>query len=357
DILFLYVAKGVRILRLDAVAFLWKEIGTNCLHLPQTHEVVKLIRDVLEVVAPHVIVLTETNVPHKENVSYFGEGDEAHMVYNFSLPPLLLHALLRGDGSHLTGWAKTLPDLPDGQTFLNFTASHDGVGVRPLQGILADAELDWVVGEVKKRGGKVSQRSMPDGSKRPYELNITYVDALSEPGEESVSIARFLCSQAIMLAMRGVPALYIHSILGTPNWTEGFEETKRNRTLNRRQYHLNDLSELLDDSSGKQHKIFQTLTSWLIRRQHHPAFHPEAPMEILDLGKECFGFVRKARDGSEIVVCLANLTGKPLKLRWQDCYSEGAVADSVREILSGTTLDVSQGVELAPYGPVWISLT
>tara|TARA_R110002096_G_scaffold54517_15_gene140620 strand:+ start:4041 stop:5699 length:1659 start_codon:yes stop_codon:yes gene_type:complete len=357
DILFLYVAKGVRILRLDAVAFLWKEIGTNCLHLPETHEVVKLIRDVLEVVAPHVVVLTETNVPHEENVSYFGDGDEAHMVYNFSLPPLLLHALLRGDGSHLTGWAKTLPDLPEGQTFLNFTASHDGVGVRPLQGILDDSELDWVVGQVKKRGGKVSQRSMPDGSKRPYELNITYVDAMSEPGDEETSIARFLCSQAIMLAMRGVPALYIHSLLGTPNWVEGFEETKRNRTLNRRQYKLDQLNEVLDDREGKQSKIFDILTSWLIRRQNHPAFHPEAAMEVLDLGKACFGFVRKAHDGSETIVCLANLTAKPLTVNWSDCVSGSDPVESTREVLSGAMVEPGKAIELPPFGPVWLALT
>ncbi len=316
DILFLYVSKGVRILRLDAVAFLWKQIGTNCLHLPETHEVVKLIRDVLEVVAPHVIVLTETNVPHRENVSYFGDGDEAHMVYNFTLPPLLLHALLRGDSTHLRQWAKSLPDLPPGQTFLNFTASHDGIGVRPLQGILDDSELAWIVKQVTKRGGKISRRSMPNGSKQPYELNITYVDALSEPGDEETSIARFLCSQAVMLAMRGIPALYIHSLLGTPNWVEGFCETRRNRTLNRRSYQADELAGLLNDAEGKQGLIFQVLSSWLMRRQNHPAFHPDARMKVLDLGAECFGFVRISADEAERIVCLANLTNQPLEVSW-----------------------------------------
>jgi len=122
----------MRIARLDAVAFLWKELGTNCLHLPETHELVKLFRDVCEIVAPRAIILTETNVPHAENVSYFGQGDEAHMVYQFSLPPLLLHAFITGNGQYLTHWASGLEPPPAGCTFFNFTASHDGVGVRPF---------------------------------------------------------------------------------------------------------------------------------------------------------------------------------------------------------------------------------
>jgi len=133
DIILLYISQGVSVLRLDAIAYLWKRVGTNCIHLPETHEVVKLIRNVLDLLAPHVTIITETNVPHAENVSYFGTGDEAHMVYQFSLPPLLLHALLRGNARWLTQWAAGLQPAPDGCAYFNFTSSHDGVGVRPLE--------------------------------------------------------------------------------------------------------------------------------------------------------------------------------------------------------------------------------
>ncbi len=73
-VLLAYLAKGAKVVRLDAVAFMWKEIGTTCLHLPQTHEMIKLFRTVTDAVAPHVVLLTETNVPHRENVAYFGNG-------------------------------------------------------------------------------------------------------------------------------------------------------------------------------------------------------------------------------------------------------------------------------------------
>ncbi|MEZ5304102.1 MAG: alpha-amylase family glycosyl hydrolase [Verrucomicrobiales bacterium] len=351
DILFLYISKGMRIVRLDAIAFLWKEPGTDCLHRPETHEVVKLIRDVLRIVAPHVIVLTETNVPHEENISYFGDGDEAHMVYNFSLPPLLLHALVTGDGTHLSGWAKSLPDLPEGQAFLNFTASHDGIGVRPLQGIVPDDDLAALIAHVRERGGMVSMRSMPDGSERPYELNITYRDALGVPGDEDLGVARFLCSQAVMLAMRGVPALYIHSLLGTRNWHDGFAETGRNRTLNRRRWEAPELAALLGDPATSHAQIFGELTRWLMRRQNHPAFHPDAPMRVLDFDAGIFAFLRTAKDASERIACLANLTAKPRTLSLSDLTD----APTARELLCAREIATDQ-VELAPYQAAWVQL-
>lgn len=208
DIIMFYASLGCRILRLDAVAFLWKEIGTNCLHLPKTHEVIKLIRNFIEVVAPEVLILTETNVPHQENISYFGKGDEAHAVYQFSLPPLLLHGLLKGTAKHVTNWAAHLAPPPKGCHFLNFTASHDGIGVRPLEGILDTDEILSLADEVRGNGGHVSMRKLEDGSEFPYELNATYYGALSHKKDPELGKKRFLCSQAVALAMKGIPAVY-----------------------------------------------------------------------------------------------------------------------------------------------------
>jgi len=359
DILFFYISKGVRILRLDAIAFLWKEIGTNCLHLDQTHEVVKLFRDVLRIVAPNVVLLTETNVPHEENISYFGQGDEAHMVYNFSLPPLLLHAILRGNTTELTKWAASMPDLPAGQTFFNFTASHDGVGVRPLQGILPDEELDWIVEQVRERGGLVGMRSMPDGSQRPYELNITYVDAVGVPGNDALSISRFLCTQAVMLAMRGMPAIYIHSILGTPNWQEGVAETQHNRTINRRKWNLKELQEQLNNPGSKQSIIFERYCTMLRRRQNHPAFHPDGPMKVVNLGAAVFGFLRTSPMGEEEIACVFNLTNMDQKVDLSLLHPKLGEVGSCRDILSAMSLKTVPGgsFTLKPYQARWLVIS
>lgn len=315
DILLDYVAKGSRIVRLDAVAFLWKTQGTTCIHLPETHEVIKLFRDVLRTVAPHVILLTETNVPHAENISYFGEGDEAQMVYNFALPPLLLHALLRGDSLHLQKWAQSLGSLPKGCTYFNFTASHDGVGVRPLSGLVPDGELDWMIGEVKARGGMVSYRSLPDGSQSPYEMNVTYRSALEVPEDSEMGARRFICSQAVMLAMAGIPGVYFHSIVGEHNWLEGPErEDGERRDINRRRLGWRELEEILDDPTCESGWIANVYASMLRVRRNCSAFHPDAPQSVLSTQENLFAILRESLDGERKVLCVFNFTAEEVEL-------------------------------------------
>ncbi|MCX7426452.1 MAG: sugar phosphorylase, partial [Planctomycetia bacterium] len=245
DVLLFYLEQGARIIRLDGIAYLWKQPGTPCIHLPQTHEVVKLLRDVVDAVAPGTILLTETNVPQAENTSYFGDGgDEARMVYQFSLAPLLLEALLSGDAGLLVGWLAELEPTPPGTTTLNFTASHDGIGVRPLEGLMPPDRFERLIESVIRRGGRVSTKRNPDGSESPYELNVTYFSALAEPDRAdglAVQVRRFLASQALMLSLRGVPAVYFHSLVATPNDVVGAERTGRARSINRRKFDAAEL--------------------------------------------------------------------------------------------------------------------
>lgn len=356
DILFLYVSHGAKLIRLDAVAFLWKKIGTACIHLPETHEVVKLLRDLLDSVAPEVILLTETNVPHKENVSYFGRGDEAHMVYQFSLPPLLLHGLLNQTAAHLTHWAASLTELPKGCTYFNFTASHDGIGVRPLEGILNDNELAGLVRAVEERGGRVSSRSQPDGSLRPYELNITYLDALSDPSSSELGEERFLCSQAVALAMKGIPGIYLNSLVGTRNDEIGFAETGQNRTLNRYKWNLDALKMELDNPKSPHARIFSRYVRMLRRRNAHPAFHPDGAQQIFDVGSGFFAFSRTAPDGSETVTCLYNFKGEKQTLGDTSLVSSLGGASEFLDVLSGRTLSKGGGktLTLKPYQALWL---
>ena len=305
-----YVSMGCRILRLDAIAFLWKKIGTSCLHLPETHEVVKLIRNLLEVVAPDVLILTETNVPHEENVSYFGKGNEAHAVYQFTLPPLLLHGLLSGTAEHLTSWAAQLSLPPKGCHFLNFTASHDGIGVRPLEGILPKDEILGMADQIRKKGGFVSMRKLEDGTEAPYELNCTYFSALSDQEDVALGETRFQCSQAVALAMRGIPAVYFHSLCGTSNFLEGVEQTGRSRTINRKKWDSSELNNLLQEKDGQSVRVFEWYTRVLRRRAACSAFHPEAAQVIKDFGSSVFALERISLDGNLTVLCLFNFSDK-----------------------------------------------
>ena len=357
DIILYYVSIGCKILRLDAVAFLWKKIGTNCLHLPETHQIIKLIRNFLAVAAPDVVILTETNVPHKENISYFGKGDEAHAVYQFSLPPLLLHGLLRGTSEYLTKWAANLAPPPKGCHFLNFTASHDGIGVRPLEGILAQEEILALADEIRKKGGFVSMRRMEDGSESPYELNSTYFSALSDPQKEEQGMARFLCSQAVALAMKGIPAVYFHSLCGTPNDLEGYVETKRNRTVNRKKWDQYELNKLLDDQETLPAQIFSWYTRTLRMRAGCPAFHPDAPQEILDFGSDIFAFRRDSIDGGLSVFCLFNFTSRNSKLPEMNLLRNYFSQGKARDLISGGEIDWGKKsfLSLRPFQALWLS--
>ncbi len=355
DILFLYLSKGCRILRLDAVAFCWKELGTSCVHLPQTHELVKLIRDACEIVAPDTLILTETNVPHPENISYFGEGDEAHMVYNFSLPPLTLHALLTGNGHYLTKWARALDYPAQSCTFLNFTASHDGIGVGPARGLLPEKELTKVIKQVETRGGKVSYKALGDGSKIPYELNITYASALDDEKDPALGQERFLCSQGIALALKGVPAVYFHSLMATPNDQEGVKESGIPRRINRHKFTESELLGVLSEAEGLQAQAFRRYVQLLRRRANYPAFHPDGAQKIHNLGDHFFCLERTSRLGNQTVYCVFNLTAEAQTLKNPANSEALAKAKKFYDIVSGKTYsNGKKGVKLAPYQFLWL---
>jgi glycosidase len=355
DIIMFYASLGCRILRLDAVAFLWKEIGTNCLHLPKTHEVIKLIRNFIEVVAPEVLILTETNVPHQENISYFGKGDEAHAVYQFSLPPLLLHGLLQGTAKHVTNWAAHLAPPPKGCHFLNFTASHDGIGVRPLEGILDTDEILSLADEVRGNGGHVSMRKLEDGSEFPYELNATYYGALSHKKDPELGKKMFLCSHAIALAMKGIPAVYFHSLCATPNYTEGVKETGHNRTINRKKWKSEELETLLEDEESNSGEIFEWYTRVLRRRASCPAFHPDASQKVIELGDDIFAFERRSLDGGQVIICLFNFLPNEVKSNQKQTLASYLSNGSVKDLISGGEFSFdNESFTLRPYQALWL---
>ena len=364
DVLLFYVEQGASIIRLDAIAFLWKEIGTTCIHLPQTHQVIKLMRAVLNYVAPEVILITETNVPHQENISYFGHqlpgsegkyplGDEAQMVYQFPLGPLVLHTFRTENATALTNWASSIETPFSSAAFLNFIASHDGIGVRPAEGLLSGEEIQGLVDQTLDHGGQVSYKANPDGTKSVYELNITLYDALNHPLDEpqDLGVKRFLASQAIMLSLSGVPGIYIHSLFGSPNSHTSVKETGRVRSINREKFQLSDLERELKDGSSRSSKVFTAYTHLLEIRKAHLAFKPLAPQQILDLGCQVFGVWRKTTDGSESILCLINVTSQLVEFSIES--NEIDLPFPGVDLLTGEEYASSE-ISLDPYQILWI---
>ena len=361
DTLLFYVSQGAQLIRLDAIAFLWKEIGTSCIHLPQTHRVIRLFRAVLDAVAPHVLLVTETNVPHQDNISYFGNGsDETHMVYNFALPPLVMHTLYTGNSRVLSKWAAGLT-LPSNQTtFFNFLASHDGIGVNPARGILSDDEIDTIIQRVIDHGGLVSYKDV-NGVQIPYELNINYFDALSNPHMEeplSTQVDRFLAAQAIMLALVGVPGIYFHSLFGSRSWNEGVKVTGRNRTINRQKFELTGLEGELKDEFSLRSRVFQRYAQLLRARGSSSAFHPHGSQEVLKRGEAVFALLRFSPDGSERVLCLHNISDQPQRVRIESKEIFGLFAGGLVDLIAGQRMDdlLTDVVSLQPYQTLWLRI-
>lgn len=350
DALFYYVKNGATLIRLDAIAFIWKEIGTDCVHLPQTHELIQLMREVLHEVAPEVIIITETNVPHKENISYFGSGeDEAQMVYNFALPPLLAHSVICSDTSKLTSWAKTLTLPSDKVCFFNFTASHDGCGLRPVSELLSDDELDNLVKNTESHGGLVSYRDTPEG-KKPYELNCSYIDILSHPEEDDTLRAkRMLLAQAVTLSMPGIPGIYFHSLVGSRNYKEGVNLSGVNRTINREKFNYDRLVEKLNKEGSLEKIIFSAYRRLISIRTNESSFNPFGEFEFLDIKNGVFAILQSSLDKRESILALHNFCNDTITLSLPENFSK-----DLKDLLSKTVVKTDEKIVLEPYQVMWL---
>lgn len=353
-----YLNYGIRIFRLDAVAFLWKEPRTNCLSLPQTHEMVRLIRTLIEYCSPGAMLITETNIPNRENLAYFGNGNEAHAIYNFALPPLLLHALLSGNGQYLKNWMMSMPPAQMGTCYLNFIASHDGIGLRPVEGILSDEEIDALILTMEYFGGEISWRALNKHQKRPYEINISLFDALqgtiANKVPDDLRIQRYICAHAIMLALEGIPAIYIHSFLATPNDHEGVTKTGMNRSINRHKWNCHELQEKLDDQETQTNQVYNGLKKLIDIRTLQPAFHPNATQFTLHLGEKIFAFWRQSVDRSQSIFALNNISDCEQSISLQDINL--IETNDWYDLISGQQFpNLAEQLLLKPYQTLWIS--
>jgi glucosylglycerate phosphorylase len=361
EVLLTYLTHGADIIRLDAIAFLWKRIGTACVHLAETHEVIRLWRALFDWVAPGALLITETNVPHDENVSYFGSGhDEAHLVYQFPLAPLVLSAFHLADASTLRDWARGLHTPSDTTSFFNFLGSHDGVGLRPAEGLLTQSEIQQLCELSKAHGGGVSWKTNADGTLSPYELNSVYFDALTEadsPEPAEVQVARFLSAQSILLALAGVPGIYVQALLGSRNWHAGVERHGSLRSINRQKLDRATLEAELDTPGSLRNLVFNGFTERIRARIAQPAFHPNGPQRVLPSAPPLFVLERTAPDGSSTILCVHNVSG--VRQRFRSTREDGlTVQGPLVDVLSGRREQVDRpgvvDLHVGPYEVLWL---
>ena len=355
----LYLDRGVRIFRLDAVAFTWKRSGTTCINLPEAHDLVRLLRSLIEWVQPDAIIITETNVPNIENLAYFGQRDEAHCIYNFALPPLLIHTLVEADSSRITRWLMSMPPAILGTTYFNFLASHDGIGLRPVEGLLSEGELDSMIDRLQENGALLSWREHADGTRTVYEVNVSLFDAFKHIGEAvDLTLERMILAHAILLGLEGVPAIYLHSFLATNNDLSRVENTGHNRAINRHQWVLDELTGLLNDAKSQHARCLQAIKQLINMRQGQSAFHPNATQFTLNCGRSIFGFWRQSPDRAQSIFCLYNVTPTSTTIAAASLNLVGS--DSWRDLIGGETVDLfseDPTIKLAPYQAVWLTNT
>ena len=351
-----YLDSGIRIFRLDAVAFLWKKSGTSCINLEQTHEVVRLLRTLIEHAVNDAVIITETNIPNRQNLTYFGNANEAHGIYNFSLPPLLVNTLVTGSCKHLKSWLASMPPSQNGTFFFNFIASHDGIGLRPAEGLLEDQELTALVNTMQNFGGRISWRTSEEGKQKAYEINIALYDALqgTVKGTDKWGLDRFICAHSIMFGLEGIPGIYIHSLLGTGNDYEKVKNTSHNRSINRHKWDYSELQEQLASPYSQHNKVHSRMITLLNIRKEQPAFHPSATQFTLQLGEQIFGYWRQSSDRRQSIFCIFNISDEPQSLRLSDMNLIGT--DTWFDLISGTTLSLEDlEYQLTPYQSMWIS--
>jgi len=361
EILLLYVRHGADIIRLDAVSYLWAEPGTRCIHLEQTHEIVKLFRDVLNLVAPTVALITETNVPHKENVSYFGDGgDEAQMIYNFALPPLVLHTFYTGDATVLAEWADGLEHVSERATYFNFLDSHDGIGLMGAEEILEREEIEALVAKAGEHGARISCRTGRDGKDEPYEINATWFSALNREHDREEDMAfqvkRFVASRVIALVLRGVPGIYLHSLIGTLNDIEAVRATNSNREINRDVIYAPAIEEALEDPLSKISRINREFGRLISLRTTRRAFHPNGGQHVLFLSPRVFAVLRVSPEGDRRLLTLTNVTNQachisvPLSVMRTDETHWRDLVSGMEWIAGNQVLHLN----LAPYDVAWL---
>ena len=346
------INNGVTIFRLDAIAYLWKQNGTKCINLSQTHEIIKLLRVVTSLLNIQTLIITETNLPEKENLSYFGKNNEANWVYNFSLPPLLIHAFLFENSSYLNQWSRKLPSTKHGNCYLNFIASHDGIGIRPTEGILNEKTLSSFLKRLKKNGSKFSYRKVQNKSKKVYEANITVFDALRKSDFDPKGLfflERYISAHAIMVSFEGVPAVYFNSLFGKSNDEAKYIITGNNRDVNRYKWNFNNINTKLRDKKSKQSIFYRNIGALLEIKRKQKAFHPNASRININLGPKIFCFKRISKDKKQSIICMTNLSSKIQTPNFKKIGNYRDLLNSNLKFREGTSLI------LKPFQTVWLT--
>ncbi|MCK5211812.1 sugar phosphorylase [Candidatus Parcubacteria bacterium] len=346
--LLLYFENGAQAIRLDAVAYIWKKLGTACFDLEECHIVVQIFRDVFRECEPRAWAIAETVLPHEKNIEYLGNGqNESHFVYNFALETLLLHTFLEADTSVANEFFDRISnDFSEETSILNLSVSHDGLHVIPAKGVLNNKQMMAVAKDCEKKGAKVLYRTLEGGKGKtePYELNISYPSAIE-------GVEKYLASQAIQLALKGVPLIYLNNLIGAENWSEGVKKLGYSRAINRQKFDYKTLVKTLRSKNSRQAKIYTGYKKLLKIRTSEPLFSPSANQNILEIDKRVLAIHRSSR--SKNLIALTNVSDNMIELSSVKIKN---ILDKEKaiNIIDNSKINIKDKIRLHPYSIMWL---
>lgn len=353
-ILCFYRDRGAALLRLDAIGYLWKRLGSTSLHEPETHQLLVALKAYLELAAPEVQTVAEVNEDQERVLGYLGEdaAPESDLVYQFTHFPLAVHAVHTGQAGPYRDWLATLAPFR-GRQFVTALGSHDGMGMKPLRGRLPEDELEAFAARLAEdHGGLPNHAVLPGGRRIVYEVCATPWDLINAPGQPH-ALERYRAVAALGLLPRGLPGFYVNGVfgLGGHHPEEGLDE---NRTVNRQRLDAAWLDGQLADPASRPARVLAMLRHLLARRAALPAFDPDAPaLEPLDLGAGLVAARVPACDPEHDLVALVDVAGAGRSLDPSALAAalpgEGPLVDHLdeAEVPAGT-------LEVPPYGVLWV---
>ncbi len=359
DVLLYYRSHGADWVRLDAAGYMWKELGTPSIHHSNTHRLLQVLHDALAGRADLVSV-AEVNEPQDTILPYLGSaeaGVESDLVYQFAHFPLAVQALLSGDARHYKHWLRTLEPFA-GRQFVTVFGSHDGMGRKPVLGLLPDVDLERMVRDLVTGHGALPNYAWQAGGRRIiYELCATPWGLINRPDADEplqLQVDRYTACAALGLTLRGVPALYINGLLGVPNRLDPIQ-LDENRSINREQFDEVALYAELDDHGSQMRRVLERLLRLIAARAGEPAFDPGGrQLEVLDSPASVVAVVAASR-GSR-VVALTNVSATPQRMRLDTTLFNGR--RSVCELISGAEHKIPTEavweLPLAPYEVSWL---
>ncbi len=359
--------QGVDIIRIDAVPYIWKELGATCRNLPQVHSIVRMLRMICEIVCPGVLLLGEVVMEPVKVVPYFGtvEKPECHMLYNVTTMATTWHAAATGDTALLKRQMDIVNALPKEYVFLNYLRCHDDIGWGLDYDWLKEAEgmeevphkkylNDYLTGKWPGSfaRGELYNDDPASGDARLCGTTASLCGlegALEEGNEEAAARAvRFIeMLHGYMLVQSGIPVIYSGDEIGQLNDNDYHRDPKKaedSRYLHRGNFSW-EKAELRKEEGSYQKEIFDCIRKMVDLRAMHPVFLNQAAVWTADTYDKAVLCVNRTFE-DEKLTALFNFAGEE-RTAW--IREEGMYVD----LISGERME-GKAVRLPAYGMRWL---